>query len=79
MTRVLSRTILLFLLWIELSLLAIAFIGERPYLGLAIAIVGGIILGAMSLIYYEPELPAGEHERALKPDQENAMNEESVK
>ncbi len=34
-----------FVLWIEVSLLAITFIGDRPYLGLAIAILGGVALG----------------------------------
>ncbi|MBS1253161.1 MAG: hypothetical protein MAG451_02209 [Anaerolineales bacterium] len=52
-----TRTVNLFLLWILFSLLAIAYIGQHPYLGLGIAIVGGIILGVMSFLYYEPELP----------------------
>lgn len=34
-----------FVLWIEVSLLAITFIGDRPYLGLAIAVLGGVALG----------------------------------
>ncbi len=59
-----TRTVNLFLLWILFSLLAIAYIGERPYLGLAIAMVGGIILGVMSFLYYEPEPPARENEAA---------------
>lgn len=57
-----TRTVNLFLLWILFSLLAIAYIGERPYLGLAIAIIGGIILGVMSFLYYEPEPLAREPE-----------------
>ena len=34
-----------FVLWIEVSLLAITFIGDRPYLSLAIAVLGGVALG----------------------------------
>lgn len=52
-----TRTVNLFLLWILFSLLAIAYIGQHPYLGLGIAIVGGIILGVMSFLYYEPQSP----------------------
>lgn len=47
----------LFLLWILFSLLAIAYIGERPYLGLAIAIVGGIVLGIASFLYSDRKPP----------------------
>jgi hypothetical protein len=32
-------------LWIEVSLLAVAFIGDRPYLGLTTAVLGGVALG----------------------------------
>lgn len=35
----------IFLLWILFSLLAIAYIGDRPYLGLTIALAGGVIIG----------------------------------
>lgn len=55
-----TRTVNLFLLWILFSLLAIAYIGQHPYLGLAIAIIGGIVLGVMSFLYYEPEPPRQE-------------------
>jgi hypothetical protein len=41
------------LLWILISLLAIALIGDYPYLGLAIAIVGGITLGIISVRNFE--------------------------
>ncbi len=34
-----------FVLWIEVSLVAIAFVGDRPYLGLTIAVLGGVVLG----------------------------------
>ncbi|RME48414.1 MAG: hypothetical protein D6791_03390 [Chloroflexi bacterium] len=53
-----TRTINLLLLWILFSLLAIAYIGQHPFLGLGIAIIGGIILGIMSFLYYEPQSPA---------------------
>jgi uncharacterized PurR-regulated membrane protein YhhQ (DUF165 family) len=46
-----TRTVNLLLLWILFSLLAIAYIGERPYLGLAIAVIGGILLGIASFLY----------------------------
>ncbi len=48
-----KKNAILFLVWIEFSLLAIAYIGEHPYIGLGIAIVGGIILGVLSFLYYE--------------------------
>jgi hypothetical protein len=35
----------LFVLWIEVSLLAVTFIGDRPYLGLTTAVLGGVALG----------------------------------
>lgn len=41
-----------FVLWIEVSLLAIAFIGARPYLGLAIAVSGGMALGWVGIVSY---------------------------
>jgi len=41
-----------FVLWIEVSLLAIAFIGHRPYLGLAIAVSGGMALGLIGIVSY---------------------------
>ena len=63
-----TRTVNLFLLWILFSLLAIAYIGQHPYLGLGIAIVGGIILGVMSFLYYEPEPPATHTEAEAPQD-----------
>jgi len=56
-----TRSLNLFLVWILFSLLAIAYIGQRPYLGLAIAIIGGIVLGILSFLYHEPGT-ASEHE-----------------
>ncbi|MFQ5595686.1 MAG: hypothetical protein ACE5HA_16185 [Anaerolineae bacterium] len=65
-----TRTVNLFLLWILFSLLAIAYIGQYPYLGLGIAIFGGIVLGVMSFLYFEPEPPAGHSEREAQHDAE---------
>lgn len=48
-----ERNLNAFLLWVLFSLLAIAYIGERPYLGLAIAVVGGIILGVVAFRNFE--------------------------
>ena len=33
--------------WILASLLAISFVGVQPLFGLAIAIIGGLVMGAM--------------------------------
>jgi len=43
----------LILIWVLFSLLAIAFIGTRPFVGLAIAVIGGIILGIYSFVDFE--------------------------
>lgn len=48
-----SGTLNLILMWILFSLLAIAFIGTRPFVGLAIAVIGGIILGIFSFADFE--------------------------
>jgi len=40
------------LLWVLFSLLAIAFVGTRPYLALALAVLGGIAMGLSSLASY---------------------------
>lgn len=48
-----ERNLNVFLLWVLFSLLAIAYIGERPYLGLAIAVVGGIIMGVVAFRNFE--------------------------
>ena len=42
-------------IWVLASLLAIAYIGSHPYLGLGIAIAGGIALGVVAFISYEAE------------------------
>jgi hypothetical protein len=42
-------------IWVLASLLAIAYIGSHPYLGLGIAILGGIILGIVAFVSYEAE------------------------
>lgn len=77
--RLPTRTINLFLLWILFSLLSIAYIGQRPYLGLGIAIVGGIILGIMSFLYYEPVPPASRIQAEAEKDaaEEPAAGHES--
>ncbi len=42
--------------WGLFSLLAIAFIGDQPYLGLAIALAGGVILGSVCMRRFESKL-----------------------
>lgn len=39
-----------FYIWALSSLLAISFIGTRPYIGLAIAILGGVAMGLMAIV-----------------------------
>ena len=41
-----------FLLWVFLSLLAIAWVGRRPYVALAIALLGGLAMGLSSVANY---------------------------
>jgi hypothetical protein len=38
-------------IWVLTSLTAIALIGDTPYLGLAVGILGGIALGLASFLY----------------------------
>ena len=42
-------------IWVLASLLAIAYIGSHPYLGLGIAILGGIAFGVAAFMSYEAE------------------------
>lgn len=42
-------------IWVLASLLAIAYIGSHPYLGLAIAVLGGIAFGVAAFLSYEAE------------------------
>jgi hypothetical protein len=42
-------------IWVLASLLAIACIGRRPYLGLGIALLGGIAFGVVAFLTYEAE------------------------
>lgn len=42
-------------IWVLASLLAIAYIGSRPYLGLGIAVLGGIAFGVAAFMSYEAE------------------------
>ena len=48
-----------FAYWILFSLLAINFIGNRPYIGLAIALAGGVVLGLFSVLSMELKWYAG--------------------
>lgn len=73
-----TRPVNLFLLWILFSLLAIAYIGQHPYLGLAIAIVGGIILGVVSFLYYEPESPPKRDDRIERSGNGDGTDEDPV-
>ena len=41
-----------FLLWALLSLLAIAWVGRRPYMALAMAVLGGMAMGLSSVANY---------------------------
>ncbi|OGO43793.1 MAG: hypothetical protein A2Z04_05130 [Chloroflexi bacterium RBG_16_57_9] len=58
-----ERNLTVILLWILFSLLAIAYIGDQPYLGLAIAIGGGIIMGVVAFLNFETTM---REERALQ-------------
>jgi len=49
--------------WVLASLLAIAYIGDRPYLGLAIALLGGIAFGVVAFLSYEEDRRAGAEEQ----------------
>ena len=42
-------------IWVLASLLAIAYIGSHPYLGLGIALAGGIAFGVAAFLSYEAE------------------------
>ena len=41
--------------WVLASLLAIAYIGSHPYLGLGIAILGGIAFGVAAFLSYKEQ------------------------
>ncbi len=56
--------------WVLASLLAIAYIGDRPYLGLAIALLGGIAFGVVAFLSYEEDRRAGAGSEGV--DEENA-------
>jgi putative inorganic carbon (HCO3(-)) transporter len=49
----LGTFLLTFGCWALFSLLAIAFVGDQPYLGLAIALTGGVILGFVCIRRFE--------------------------
>ena len=52
----LGTFLLAFGCWALFSLLAIAFVGDWPYLGLAVALAGGVILGFVSMKRFESKL-----------------------
>ena len=51
--RINPHQIQLPVIWVMATLLAIALIGEQPYLGLAVAILGGVALGLASIIAFD--------------------------
>lgn len=57
------------LVWLLATLLAIAVLGGRPSLGLALALLGGIALGLSSFIRYRPA-PSEAAEGPLEPPPE---------
>jgi hypothetical protein len=72
-----TRTVNLLLVWILFSLLAIAYIGQRPFLGLAIAIVGGVVLGILSFLYYQQDVPEGEVHNMLSEEKSDVSNSDA--
>jgi putative inorganic carbon (HCO3(-)) transporter len=54
--------LLIFGCWALFSLLAIAFTSDWPYLGLAITLAGGIILGFVCMKSFEPKPQEGDRE-----------------
>ena len=53
--RRLSSCLTVLGVWVLASLLAIAYIGSHPYLGLGIAILGGIAFGVAAFLSYKEE------------------------
>jgi hypothetical protein len=51
----LSTCLTVLAIWVLASLVAIAYIGRYPYLGLGIAILGGIAFGVAAFLSYEAE------------------------
>jgi len=51
----LSTCLTLLGIWVLASLVAIAYIGSYPYLGLGIALLGGIAFGVAAFLSYEAE------------------------
>jgi hypothetical protein len=70
-----ERNLTLLLLWVLVSLLAISIIGEQPYLALAIAIVGGIVLGIVAVRSFEAGLRARAEGQAEPSDTESEQSE----
>lgn len=55
----LGSFLLAFGCWALFSLLAIAFVGNWPYLGLAVALAGGVILGFVCMMRFESKPQEG--------------------
>lgn len=55
MMKRLSNCLTVLAIWVLASLLAIAYIGSHPYLGLGIAVLGGIAFGVVAFLSYESE------------------------
>lgn len=55
----LGTFLLTFGCWALFSLLAIVIVSNQPYLGLAIALAGGVILGFVCMMRFEPKLQEG--------------------
>lgn len=51
----LSTFLTVLAIWVLASLVAIAYIGSHPYLGLGIALVGGIAFGVAAFLSYGAE------------------------
>jgi len=61
----------IFLSWILLSLVAISFVGDYPYLSLGIALLGGFYLGYLAVPaghVPSPQLESGPHEVTEQPE-----------
>ncbi len=56
-------------LWILFSLLAIAFVGTRPYLALAICVAGGIAMALSSLAGFSSPRQEGTEQAGEKKRQ----------
>jgi len=67
----LGDSLLAFGYWILFSLLAIAFDGNRPYVALAVAVVGGVVFGFLCLSSFDRGPHAGPIVLQKKPNRAN--------